>query len=135
MLDTLIQENMQELTPSHVAERLDLLTDVSVALSNGNDIASFLDRILRAAKGMTNADGGTLYRPSADGRSLCFHISLNDTLGIHQGGVAGKPIDLPPVPLYDSYGNKNITHVHVRLEKPDGSGGWRLVEQKTADVS
>ena len=34
-----------------------------------------------------------------------------------------------------SYGNNRITHVHVRLEKPNGSGGWSLVEQKTADLN
>src|SRR4051812_42460118 len=58
---------MQELTPSNIAERLHLLTEVSVALGESNDIGAFLDRILRVAKGMTNADGGTLYRPSPDG--------------------------------------------------------------------
>jgi HD-GYP domain-containing protein (c-di-GMP phosphodiesterase class II) len=60
---------------------------------------------------MTNADGGTLYRPSADGLSLCFHISLNDTLDIHQGGAGGKKIDLPPIPLYDGQGNQNLSSV------------------------
>jgi HD-GYP domain-containing protein (c-di-GMP phosphodiesterase class II) len=102
---------MQELTPSNIAERLELLTEVSVALADGHDIGAFLDRILQVAKGMTHADGGTLYRPSADGKSLCFHISLNDTLEIYQGGASGNPIDLPPVPLYDQYGNKNLASV------------------------
>jgi HD-GYP domain-containing protein (c-di-GMP phosphodiesterase class II) len=102
---------MQELTPSNIAERLHLLTEVSVALGESHDIEAFLDRILRVAKSMTNADGGTLYRPSADGHSLCFHISLNDSLAIHQGGVDGKKIDLPPIPLYDAQGNKNLASV------------------------
>jgi len=102
---------MHELTPSNIAERLHLLTEVSVALGENHDIEAFLDRILRVAKSMTNADGGTLYRPSADGQSLCFHISLNDTLAIHQGGVSGNSIDLPPIPLFDAYGNKNLSSV------------------------
>jgi HD-GYP domain-containing protein (c-di-GMP phosphodiesterase class II) len=102
---------MQELTPSNLAQRLHLLTEVSVALGENHDIGAFLDRILRVAKSMTNADGGTLYRPSPDGTSLCFHISLNDTLGIHQGGVGGRKIDLPPIPLYDGHGNKNLASV------------------------
>lgn len=102
---------MQEFTSSNIAERLDLLTEVSVALGDGQAIGNFLDRILKVAKSMTHADGGTLYRPSADGRSLCFHISLNDTLELYQGGASGKPIDLPPVPLVDGDGNKNLASV------------------------
>ncbi|NIA55885.1 GAF domain-containing protein [Massilia sp. TW-1] len=103
---------MQELTRTDIVERLDLLTEVSVALGDGHDdIDIFLDRILEVAKSMTNADGGTLYRPSADGRSLCFHIWLNDTLGIRQGGTSGNPIDLPPIPLVDDAGEKNLASV------------------------
>jgi HD-GYP domain-containing protein (c-di-GMP phosphodiesterase class II) len=102
---------MQELTPSNIAERLHLLTEVSVALGENHDIEAFLERILRVAKSMTNADGGTLYRPSPDGQSLYFHISLNDSLAIHQGGVSGNMIDLPPIPLYDAHGNKNLASV------------------------
>jgi HD superfamily phosphodiesterase len=105
---------MQEFTSSNIAERLDLLTEVSVALGDAQAIGNFLDRILKVAKSMTHADGGTLYRPSADGRSLCFHISLNDTLEIYQGGASGNTIDLPPVPpvpLYDGDGNKNLSSV------------------------
>lgn len=102
---------MQELTPSNIAERLHLLTEVSVALGETHDIEGFLERILRVAKSMTNADGGTLYRPSPDGQSLVFHISLNDSLKIHQGGASGNKIDLPPIPLYDAHGNKNLSSV------------------------
>ncbi|WP_288379861.1 HD family phosphohydrolase [uncultured Massilia sp.] len=102
---------MQELNPTQIAQRLHQLTEVSVALGDTHDTAGLLDRILRVAKHMTDADGGTLYRPSEDRRSLCYHISINDTLGIYQGGVSGRPIDIAPVPLCDSYGNKNLASV------------------------
>jgi HD-GYP domain-containing protein (c-di-GMP phosphodiesterase class II) len=102
---------MQELNPEQIAQRLHQLTEVSVALGDTHDTAELLDRILRVAKHMTDADGGTLYRPSEDRESLCFHISINDTLDIYQGGVSGRPIDIAPVPLYDNYGNKNIASV------------------------
>ncbi|OON64536.1 phosphohydrolase [Massilia sp. KIM] len=102
---------MEELNPSQVAQRLHQLTEVSVALGDTRDTAALLDRILSVAKHMTDADGGTLYRPSEDRQSLCFHISINDTLGIYHGGVSGKPIDIQPVPLYDAYGNKNLASV------------------------
>ena len=102
---------MEELNPSQIAQRLHQLTELSVALGDNRDTAALLDRIVRVAKQMTDADGGTLYRPSEDGEQLCFHISINDTLGIYQGGVSGKPIDIQPVPLYDNYGNKNLASV------------------------
>jgi HD-GYP domain-containing protein (c-di-GMP phosphodiesterase class II) len=102
---------MQELNPDQIAQRLHLLTELSVALGNGHDTSALLDRILRAAKSMTDADGGTLYRPSEDGRDLCFHISINDTLAIYQGGASGNPIDIAPVPLYDADDSQNLASV------------------------
>ncbi|MES2898259.1 MAG: HD domain-containing phosphohydrolase [Pseudomonadota bacterium] len=102
---------MQELNYTQIAQRLDLLTEVSVALGHSPDTGTLLDRILTVAKGMTNADGGTLYRPSDDKQSLCFSISINDTLGIYQGGLSGQAIDIASVPLYDAQGNKNLSSV------------------------
>jgi len=102
---------MHALNHTQIAERLDLLTEVSVALGNSPDTGTLLDRILNVAKTMTNADGGTLYRPSADRQSLCFNISINDTLRIYQGGASGNPIDIASVPLYDAQGNKNLSSV------------------------
>lgn len=102
---------MRELNHDQIVQRLDQLTELSVALGHSPDTGDLLERILRAAKSLTNADGGTLYRPSADRRSLCFHISINDTLGIYQGGASGKPIDIPSVPLFDQWGNKNLASV------------------------
>jgi len=102
---------MQELQPDQIAQRLDQLTELSVELGNAPDIGSLLEKILRTAKSLTNADGGTLYRPSADRQSLCFHISINDTLNIYQGGASGQDIDIPSVPLFDAGGNKNLASV------------------------
>lgn len=102
---------MQELNQTQIAQRLDQLIELSVELGSSHHVASLLERILMVAKNMTNADGGTLYRPSEDGRHLCFHISVNDTLNIHQGGVSGVAIDIPSVPLYDELGEKNLASV------------------------
>jgi hypothetical protein len=57
---------MQELNQIQIAARLDQLTELSVQLGSNHDTDSLLERILLVAKGMTNADGGTLYRPSED---------------------------------------------------------------------
>jgi len=102
---------MQALDHTQIALRLDLLTEVSVALGKSADTGSLLDRILKVAKAMTNADGGTLYRPCAQRVSLCFDISINDTLGIYQGGASGNPIDIKAVPLFDERGYANLQSV------------------------
>ena len=102
---------MQPLQASHIAERLEQLTELAVALGGRDDIDTLLERILLVAKRMTGVDGGTLYRPAADKASLRFHISLNDTLCIHQGGTSGNPVGIADVPLFDADGAQNLASV------------------------
>jgi HD-GYP domain-containing protein (c-di-GMP phosphodiesterase class II) len=102
---------MQELTPTQIAQRLDQLTELSVELGNTHDTDTLLEHILLVAKRMTNADGGTVYRPSDDRRALDFHILINDTLGIHQGGPGGEPIQAQAIPLFDDDGDRNLSAV------------------------
>ncbi len=102
---------MDHLSPAEVAQRLDQLTELSVELSSNRNIPLLLEHILVVAKKITRADGGTLCRTSDDKKSLCFHISLNDTLNMYKGGVSGDPITIPNIPLVDKFGNKNLTSV------------------------
>jgi HD-GYP domain-containing protein (c-di-GMP phosphodiesterase class II) len=102
---------MQELNQTQIAQRLDQLTELSVELGSSHDTDTLLERILVVAKSMTNADGGTLYRPSEDKRFLDFTILLNDTLNTRQGGATGDPITAPGVPLFDESGAKNLASV------------------------
>src|SRR3954468_11790800 len=84
-------------------QRLDQLVEIGVSLSSERDIDKLLESILVAAKSITNADGGTLYRMN-EGRCLKFEIMRNDTLGIAMGGTSGVPIPFYPVNLFDSDG-------------------------------
>jgi HD-GYP domain-containing protein (c-di-GMP phosphodiesterase class II) len=102
---------MQALSHTQISQRLDLLIDVSVALGHGPDTGALLERILKVAKAMTGADGGTLYRPSAQKTDLLFDISINDSLGLYQGGASGTPVEMPGVPLFDEGGSPNLTSV------------------------
>ncbi len=102
---------MTQPTPAEIAQRLERLTELSVELSANNNVALLLERIVLAAKNMTHADGGTLYRTTPDRRSLRFHISMNDTLGLYQGGVGGQPIDIPDLPLFTPLGDKDLSAV------------------------
>jgi HD-GYP domain-containing protein (c-di-GMP phosphodiesterase class II) len=101
------EDAMQEMreTPdsTDLLQRLDQLVEIGVALSSERDIDKLLESILVAAKSITNADGGTLYRMQ-DGRDLKFEIMRNDTLGIAMGGTSGMPIPFHPVHLYDEDG-------------------------------
>ncbi|MES2037871.1 MAG: HD domain-containing phosphohydrolase [Pseudomonadota bacterium] len=102
---------MTALSSSEIAQRLEKLTELSLELSNNHDTPLLLENILRSAKSITYADGGTLYRTSKDKQSLCFNISLNDTLNMYQGGVKGHTVDIPNIPLIDANGNRNLNAV------------------------
>jgi HD-GYP domain-containing protein (c-di-GMP phosphodiesterase class II) len=84
-------------------DRLEQLNRIGVALSRERDIDTLLETILLAAKEITNADGGTLYRMTED-RKLRFEIMRNDSLGIALGGTSGGEIPFYPVHLYDKAG-------------------------------
>jgi HD-GYP domain-containing protein (c-di-GMP phosphodiesterase class II) len=99
---------MTEITHKEVALRLEQLTELSLQLSSQRDISVLLEDILRAAKSMTHADGGTLYRISDDKTSLAFYISMNDSLGMYQGGASGHAIDIPDIPLVTANGDRNM---------------------------
>ncbi|MBC7405184.1 MAG: GAF domain-containing protein [Cytophaga sp.] len=102
---------MAALTPEDIAQRLDQLTELSVALSHTHDIAQLLERILQTAKSMTHADGGTLYRTSSDKKNLDFHIAINDSLQMYQGGVNDNAVDIPGIPLFTADGKQNLNAV------------------------
>lgn len=54
-------------TSSQLLERLEQLNRIGVGLSRERNIDRLLEDILLAAKGITGADGGTLYRMNEAG--------------------------------------------------------------------
>jgi HD-GYP domain-containing protein (c-di-GMP phosphodiesterase class II) len=84
-------------------DRLDQLNRIGVALSQERDITRLIELIVVAAKEITNADGGTLYRMTED-KTLRFEIVRNDSLSLAMGGTSGVPIPFQPVFLYDKAG-------------------------------
>jgi HD-GYP domain-containing protein (c-di-GMP phosphodiesterase class II) len=95
---------------ANLFERLEQLNQVGVALSQETDINRLLEAILLAAKKITNADGGTLYRVMEE-RTLKFEILRNDTLNVAMGGTTGIDITFPPINLYDPDGKPVNTMV------------------------
>ena len=84
---------------------LEYLNRIGIALSQETDINRLLETILTAAKTITNADGGTLYRLIDD--KLKFEIVLNDSLKIAMGGTTGVDVPFYPIPLRQPDGTEN----------------------------
>ncbi len=98
-------------------QQLEKLTEIGIALSAEHDTAQLLEMILLGAKGLTNADGGTLYSVQEDG-TVKMEIVCTDSLGFMMGGTSGKPIPFEPIPLYDykGYPNKHMVVTSAVLD-------------------
>jgi GAF domain-containing protein len=96
-----------------LAQRIEKLTEVGIALSSERDTRRLLEHILLGAKAITNADGGAIYSV-LDDRTVQMEIIHTDSLNFAMGGTTGKPIPFPPIPLYTSNGTPNhhnvVTH-------------------------
>ncbi len=96
-----------------LSQRYEQLNEIGASLSNEQNIGRLLESILLAAKAITRADGGTLYRVSEDRQSLRFEIVRTDSLKLAFGGVSGEPISVqfPDLPLFRPDGAPNINLV------------------------
>jgi HD-GYP domain-containing protein (c-di-GMP phosphodiesterase class II) len=90
--------------------QLERLNAIGVALSSEHDNSRLLETILLGAKELTNADGGTLYTVTEDGK-LKFEIMRTQSLGIAMGGTTGMPIPFSPLPLYLEDNKPNVNMV------------------------
>ncbi|HTE15024.1 MAG TPA: HD domain-containing phosphohydrolase [Burkholderiales bacterium] len=93
-----------------LTDRFEQLLGIGVALSRERDINKLLEAILMAAKDVTHADAGTLYRMSDD-KTLEFAIVRNDSLGIAMGGTTGVAIPFYPIHLFTDDSSKNLQMV------------------------
>lgn len=96
-----------------IFQRFEQLNEIGASLSSERNIERLLESILIAAKAITHADGGTLYRVSEDRKSLHFEIVRNDSLRLAFGGATGEPISekFNDLPLYCEDGQANTTLV------------------------
>ena len=105
--------------------RFERLNEIGAALSHERDINRLLENILVAAKTITHADGGTLYRVTEDERSLRFEIVRTDSLKIAMGGTSGNPIPFPLLPLRTESGEENNSMV----------AAYAAIQQKTVNIA
>ena len=102
---------MSEPTSAELFRRLEELNRVGISLSRQKDTNRLLEAILVAAKKITNADGGTLYRVDADKKLVHFEIIRTDSLSIAMGGTTGIEVPFYPVRLFDDNGQPNNSMV------------------------
>jgi HD-GYP domain-containing protein (c-di-GMP phosphodiesterase class II) len=97
--------------PEDLFSRLERLNAIGAALSSEQDIGRLLENILDAAREITRADGGTLYRMTEDRQALRFEILRTASLGLAMGGPSGGAINLPDLPLTNGNGEANTSLV------------------------
>ena len=94
-------------TVDSLLKRLEQLNQIGVSLSRERDITRLLEGILLAAKSITGADGGTLYRVVSGGKALRFEILRTESLNVAMGGTSGVAINFPDLPLVLEDGQPN----------------------------
>jgi HD-GYP domain-containing protein (c-di-GMP phosphodiesterase class II) len=118
LTDSTVGLRLSDLAPSaeeDLVQRLEQLNTIGVSLSGETDINRLLETILTAAKSITRADGGTLYRVTED-ETLRFEILRTSSLKNYLGGTTGNPVPFYPVPLYkDGKPNHNNVSAYVAL--------------------
>ncbi len=127
----------------HLEKQLEVvrkLSEVGIALSAERDSVQLMELILRSAKELTNADGGTLYTRNKN--ELVFEIMLTDSLGTYLGGASGSEVGLPNIRLYDANGAPNlrmvaaraaVTGVTVNIPDAYGATGYDLSGTRAFD--
>jgi HD-GYP domain-containing protein (c-di-GMP phosphodiesterase class II) len=95
--------------------RLEQLNAIGASLSAERDIDRLLEAILTAAKTITRADGGTLYRVTEE-RTLRFEIVRTSSLRYYLGGTTGNPVPFYPIQLYkDGRPNQSMVAAYAAL--------------------
>jgi HD-GYP domain-containing protein (c-di-GMP phosphodiesterase class II) len=89
-----------------LVQRLEQLNAIGASLSAERDTARLLEAILTAAKTITRADGGTLYRVTEEG-TLRFEIVRTTSLKYYLGGTTGNPVPFYPIHLMGKDGKPN----------------------------
>ena len=88
------------------------LNEIGVALSAEHNKNRLAENILLYAKGLADADGGTIYLMSEDEKELRFAIVRTDSLNLALGGVTDEPILYAPLPLY-AVGSGKPNHANI----------------------
>jgi len=91
-------------------QKLERIIELGIAMSVEKNSNKLVELILKGAKEISHADGGSLYLKNKN-EILEFKIVLNDSLGFKQGGTSNNPISMPGVRMYAKDGSPNFHNV------------------------
>ena len=74
---------------TEIALRLDRLTELSIELSYNRDVPALLERLLRAAKRIAHADGGTSRTQACGSAPTTCQASRSDLGHLYVACIAG----------------------------------------------
>ncbi len=118
LIDSAVGLRLADLAPSaaeDLMQRLEQLNSIGASLSAERDINRLLEAILAAAKTITRADGGSLYRLTEE-RTLRFEIVRTSSLEYYLGGTSGNPVPFYPIQLYkDGKPNHSMVAAYAAL--------------------
>lgn len=109
-----------ETVPAASEWSADNTSDLLVRLAQEKGLGNLMQRILREARGLTGAEGGTFYRFIDDGDNsrLAFSVVHNTVLGIETMINEGQDQGWPPIQLYkDGEPNHRNVASHVGLTR------------------
>ncbi len=93
-------------------QQIKYLNKIGYALTSEKNFDRLMDKILSAAKELTNADAGTIYLMNEEETKLKFKIVHTDSMQVQMGGT-GEEIKWPDLDLYDEQGNANLDKISV----------------------
>jgi HD-GYP domain-containing protein (c-di-GMP phosphodiesterase class II) len=118
LIDSTVGLRFTDLVPTaaeDLVQRLEQLNSIGASLSAERDINRLLEAILAAAKTITRADGGSLYRLTEE-RTLRFEIVRTTSLKYYLGGTTGNPVPFYPIQLYkDGKPNHSMVAAYAAL--------------------
>lgn len=112
--DTIPYDNNLEISNKMYSSKKDIsqLIEIGESLTKEKNIDTLMEKILIAAKTISNADAGTLYIMSSDEKSLQFKVVQTDSLHIQMGGTKDE-ITWPALNIYNEQGEENTEMVAV----------------------
>ncbi|MFT5758625.1 MAG: HD-GYP domain-containing protein (c-di-GMP phosphodiesterase class II) [Alteromonadaceae bacterium] len=92
--------------------------EIGIALSSEKNHDALLEKVLKSAMELANADGGTIYSIAAE-NELVFKTLINQTLQIHLGGTSKDEIPYPNIPIlkYGKHNNSAIVAISAATKK------------------
>ncbi len=94
-------------------QQIKYLNKIGYALTSEKNFDVLMDKILNAAKELTNADAGTIYLMNEEETKLKFKIVHTDSMQVQMGGT-GEEIHWPDLELYNEDGTSNSDKISVR---------------------